>query len=161
MQTLCDWIEHMIDKNEEYYIPLNKLWYGYRILFPQKEISLEDFEKTLKSDKRFVFIDKQSSSIQPFSEEKGLLNFDNDEMLESLGIFEGISVGLKSQQPSSEEVSQNIDKYFHKLMNALENMWEARNPNNKEQELAIKKVMDKAELLYNAFKKSHNKARLQ
>jgi hypothetical protein len=141
----------MIANNEEFCIPLKKLWYGYRLLFSEQEISVEEFEQTLRKDERFLFT--EGRSVQKNAQEIP----DESEVMESLGFFSGPVVSLKSRQPTEDAVARNIDRTFARLLVALSRMWEARDPRDKPTEQSLSRVIDKVRTLYASFQKSRMK----
>jgi len=148
---ICDWTERMIAKNEEFHIPLKKLWYGYRLLFPKQKISLEEFEQTLRKDERFLFAEKHL--VQKSAQEIP----DETEVMESLGFFSGPVVSLKSRQPTEQDIARSIDRTFARLLSALSRMWEARDPLDKSTEESLNRVIEKAKTLYSSFQKTRIK----
>jgi hypothetical protein len=137
----------MIAKNEEFYIPLRKLWYGYRLLFPKDEISLEEFEQTLREDDRFLFGER------PSEERCGGESPEQIRVMESLGVFGGPYVSLKSRQPTQQDIARSIEKTFQRLLSALSHMWDARNPKDKSMEKSLQNVIAKVKALHTAFQK--------
>ena len=145
--ALCDRTEQMIAKNEEFHIPLKKLWYGYRLLFPKDDVSLEEFEQTLREDDRFLFAERFSGEkCDPESPEQ-------IEAMESLGFFAGPHVSLKSRQPTQQDIARSIENTFQRLLSALSRMWDARNPKDKSMEKSLQNVIERVEKLHAAFQK--------
>jgi hypothetical protein len=137
----------MIAKNEEFHIPLKKLWYGYRLLFPKEEVSLREFEQRLRRDERFLFAERHLSS----NVEEAVAS--EAQAMESLGFFGGPCVSLKSRQPTQQDIARSIEKTFERLLDALSHMWEARNPQDKSMEKSLQNVIEKAKALRAAFQK--------
>lgn len=149
--AICDWTEQMIAKNEEFYIPLKKLWYGYCLLFADQEVSLEEFEQTLRKDERFLFAERRA--VQRGADEIP----QETEMMESLGFFSGPAVSLKSRQPTQQDIARSIDRSFARLFSALSHMWEARDPQDKTTEESLQRVIEKVKTLYASFQKGRAK----
>jgi len=121
-----DWVADFLTTDDEFFVPVKKLWLiaqGNRLA---TDLSLEEFHRLLEEDERFAFdegIDFGEGFYDPEAER---------EIMESLGYFSGPQVRLVAREITLDMIATAIKRSTDRMMAALESAWEARDPEDEE-----------------------------
>jgi hypothetical protein len=123
MRADTDWAAGILETDEEILVPIKKLW----IQSPARArgVSLDDFTCTLERDARFEFWDgtDPTKNMTDWSE-KEIAEHTAD--MESLGLFSGPRVKLKSRELTRDHMARMIAKHTHNMLNALWSAYDVR-----------------------------------
>jgi len=130
-QEVVDWAADLLATDDEFLIPIRKLWlmaHGNRLA---TDLSLDAFHCLLEEDGRFQFdegIDFGEGFDDPEVER---------EIMESHGYFSGPRVRLAAREITLEMIATAIKRSTDRMMMALEGAWEVRDLGDQEEETRL------------------------
>ena len=137
---LTGWCFQKLISTDEYLVPLHKLWSEYSEQTDQINIDFEDFERLLRSDRRFYV----SSGANSDSTEL------HQHVLSQMGLPPNVLVGLAEKKPSGKELDEVIKAKANQMLQALRRAWDARPEENREVERKLLFLMEQAKKLCDA-----------
>ena len=108
-------IEHVLEKEDSYLLPVKRLWYILRKKPQYRNINLEQLEEMLSNDSRcklYDIRDKIPDVSSPWSKDK-------EPEMERLGFFLGPRVMLLSRPLTKDSLQHSITRTIDNMQNVL------------------------------------------
>jgi len=136
--SYTDWAAEMLATDEEFIVPLKRLWLQAQAEGIDPDLSLEDFEQALAADGRFEFYE-------------GIDFGDGDpeerQAMEELGYFSGPRVRLLTREITAADMAGAIKRSTDRMMEALQEAWKLRPEDDEEAETELLELLAMAQKL--------------
>ncbi len=136
--SYADWVAEVLAADEEFIVPLKKLWLQAQAAGVAQGVSLEAFAQTLEADGRFEFYE-------------GIDFGDGDpeerQAMEELGYFSGPRVRLLAREITASDMAGAIKRCTDRMLEALQEAWELRPQDDEEAETELLEMLAMAQKL--------------
>ncbi|HDN67761.1 MAG: hypothetical protein DRQ02_02580 [Candidatus Latescibacterota bacterium] len=150
---LLNLVAAIVKRDEEFYVPVKKLWIYLCKDGDYPSLSLEEFTDILEQDPRFEFV----RGIE-LTEGLGELTSEEREEVEAemerFGLYGGLRVGLKTRRPSKEDLIHIMEKKITNIFDALKQAWELRPSDNPQVEDQLLGALAMTQKLQQEIKKA-------
>jgi len=128
----------MLAADEEFIVPIKRLWRQAQTEGVTPDLSLEDFEQALAADGRFEFYEGVDFGDGDPEERQAM---------EELGYFSGPRVRLRTREISAADIAGAIKRSTDRMMEALREAWNLRPEDDEEAETELLELMAMAQKL--------------
>ena len=140
MQDLILRVLSLLDQEDEFIVPVRKLYRALGRSNLSEEWTEEAFLEVLKGDERFrVFEAPDEDDVYD--------DFESEEELEALGFYRGPRVMRKDSMPTREDVLSILVKKADKTFSTLHKAWDIRPDGDEETEDQLLEALAKAQRL--------------
>lgn len=147
--SYTDWAEKVLTSDEEFLVPVKKLWLQAMDAGVAPGVSLDEFAQTLLADGRFEFYE-------------GIDFGDGDpeerQTMEDLGYFSGPRVRLLAREITAVDLAGAIKRSTDRMMEALQEAWALRPEGDEEAETELLELMSMAQKLQREVSQVINEA---
>ncbi len=150
---LLDLVASIVKRDEEFYVPVKKLWVYLCRDGDYPSLSLEEFMDILEQDPRFEFvrgIDLTEGLGELTPEEKEEIEVE----MERFDLYGGPRVGMKTRKPTKEDLVRIMEKKIQNIFDALKQAWELRPPDNPQVEDQLLDALAMTQRLQQEIKKA-------
>ena len=153
-EQLLNLTEEILFDENDFMIPIKKLWLKLSLLGNAATVSYEEFSFILQQDDRFeVFTDKDDIPTNQFCES-------NKNDWEELGYYFGPRVMLKSRKPSRQKIGEILIHKTEQIFDNLKKAWDIRPQDDEDEEdqllQALASTQKLLRTLENEFPESRN-----
>jgi len=136
--SYTDWAAEALATDEEFIVPLKRLWLQAQAAGVAPDLSLEDFGRALEADERFELCE-------------GVDFGDGDpeerQVMEELGYFSGPRVRLLTREITATDMAGAIKRSTDRMMEALQEAWNLRPEDDEEAETELLELLAMAQKL--------------
>jgi hypothetical protein len=136
--SYTDWAAEVLAADEEFIVPLKRLWLQAQAEGVASGVSLEDFERALGADKRFEFYE---------GIDFGDGNLEERQVMEELGYFSGLRVRVLTREITAADLAGAIKRSTDRMIEALQEAWDLRPEDDEEAEAELLELMAMAQKL--------------
>jgi len=140
-RDVADWAADFLAADDEFIVPVKKLWLMARGDRLATDLPLEAFHRLLEEDGRFDVeegIDFGEGFDDPEAER---------EIMESYGYFSGPRVRLAAREITLDMIADAIKRSTDRMMEALEGAWEVRDLDDEEEETRLLDLLSQGQRL--------------
>jgi len=136
--SYIDWAAEVLATDEEFIVPLKRLWLQAQAAGVAPGLSLEDFGRALEADGRFEFYEGVDFG-----------DGDPEERLamEELGYFSGPCVRVLTREITAADMAEAIKRSTDRMLEALQEAWSLRPEGDEEAETELLELMAMAQKL--------------
>lgn len=136
--SCTDWAAETLAADDEFLVPLKKLWLQAQAAGVAPGLSLEDFERALQDDARFEFYTGVEFGDGDPEEQRAM---------EEMGYFSGPRVRLLAREITATDMASAIKRSTDRMMEALREAWDLRPEDDEEAETELLALMSMAQTL--------------
>lgn len=142
MADILERVVFLLERAESFIVPVKWVWKRLEEESHKSEVTVEQLTERLRNDERFKIFEGLEFNLA--NDLKSLIS---REEMESMGLYQGPRIMLKSRIPSRKEVISLLMRKVDQTFEALKKAWDARPSDNDSMEDQLLEALAKAQRL--------------